>query len=142
MILFHSKTNFKIQNKRILKNWIKYVCSDFDKNAQDLNFIFMSDKDLLELNIKYLNHDFYTDVITFNYCEEINISGDIFISIDRVKENAISLNFSFLNELYRVMIHGVLHLLGFEDHTNAEKKQMRSLEDKYLNNEFITKLLS
>lgn len=141
MILFHSTINFKIQNKRILKNWIKYVCADFNKNALDLNFIFMSDQDLLELNLKYLNHNYYTDVITFNYCDDINISGDIFISIDRVKENAISLNFTFLNELYRVMIHGVLHLLGFEDHTDAEKKHMRKLEDKYLNNEFIKTLL-
>ncbi|MBN2664720.1 MAG: rRNA maturation RNase YbeY [Bacteroidales bacterium] len=141
MILFHSSTNFKISNKKILKSWIKSVCADFNKQVTDLNFIFMSDEELLQMNIKYLNHDYYTDVITFNYCEDDIISGDVYISVDRVKENALSLNQSFLQELYRVIIHGVLHLLGFEDHSIKEKLIMRDLENRSLQSDIISKIL-
>ena len=95
----------------------------------ELNYIFCNDKYLLDINTRYLNHDFYTDVITFDYCLGNNISGDIFISIERVKENSILYNVAFEEELLRVIVHGLLHLLGFMDKSKEEKKLMRDLED-------------
>lgn len=103
------------------------------KNKGEITFIFCSDKYLLEINKEYLQHDYYTDVITFDYSENNIISGDIFISIDRVKENADTYKVSFENELYRVMLHGVLHLVGYNDKTKEEQKIMRQKEDEYLN---------
>jgi probable rRNA maturation factor len=103
------------------------------KELGDISIIFVSDQYLLEMNQKYLNHDYFTDIITFDYCEHNIISGDLFISIDRVKENADSFNVDELTELHRVMIHGVLHLCGYKDKTEEEEKNMRLLENKYLN---------
>jgi rRNA maturation RNase YbeY len=103
------------------------------KELGDISIIFVSDQYLLEMNQKYLNHDYFTDIITFDYCEHNIISGDLFISIDRVKENAYSFNVDELTEIHRVMIHGVLHLCGYKDKTEEEEKNMRLLENKYLN---------
>ena len=99
----------------------------------DITVIFVTDGYLLEMNKKHLNHDYYTDIITFDYCDENIISGDLFISIDRVRENAATFDSPFLQELKRVMIHGVLHLCGHKDKTKEEEENMRSLENKYLN---------
>ncbi len=99
----------------------------------DISIIFVSDEYLLEMNKKYLNHDYYTDIITFDYCEKNVISGDLFISVERVEENADTFNISFISELHRVMIHGVLHLCGYRDKTDEEQVEMRSMENKYLN---------
>ena len=99
----------------------------------DISIIFVSDEYLLEMNQSYLSHDYYTDIITFDYCEGNLISGDLFISVDRVGENADTFNVAFLSELHRVMIHGVLHLCGYKDKSIEEEKQMRILENKYLN---------
>jgi probable rRNA maturation factor len=99
----------------------------------DITVIFVTDGYLLEMNKKYLNHDYYTDIITFDYCEGNIISGDLFISLDRVRENASTFDTPFLLELKRVMIHGVLHLCGHKDKTKEEEENMRSLENKYLN---------
>ena len=103
------------------------------KELGDISIIFVSDQYLLEMNQKYLNHDYFTDIITFDYCEDNVISGDLFISVDRVKENADSFNVDELTEIHRVMIHGVLHLCGYKDKTEEEEKNMRLLENKYLN---------
>ena len=103
------------------------------KELGDISIIFVSDSYLLEMNQKYLNHDYFTDIITFDYCEHNIISGDLFISVDRVKENADSFNVDELTEIHRVMIHGVLHLCGYKDKTEEEEKNMRLLENKYLN---------
>ena len=103
------------------------------KELGDISIIFVSDQYLLEMNQKYLNHDYFTDIITFDYCEHNIISGDLFISVDRVKENADSFNVDELTEIHRVMIHGVLHLCGYQDKTEEEEKNMRLLENKYLN---------
>ncbi len=103
------------------------------KELGDISIIFVSDQYLLEMNQKYLNHDYFTDIITFDYCEDNVISGDLFISVDRVKENADSFNVDVLTEIHRVMIHGVLHLCGYKDKTEEEEKNMRLLENKYLN---------
>lgn len=99
----------------------------------DITVIFVTDGYLLEMNKKHLNHDYYTDIITFDYCEGNIISGDLFISLDRVRENASTFDAPFLLELKRVMIHGVLHLCGHKDKTKEEEENMRSLENKYLN---------
>jgi rRNA maturation RNase YbeY len=103
------------------------------KELGDISIIFVSDQYLLEMNQKYLNHDYFTDIITFDYCEHNIISGDLFISVDRVKENADSFNVDELTEIHRVMIHGVLHLCGYKDKTEEEEKNKRLLENKYLN---------
>jgi len=99
----------------------------------DVTIILVTDGYLLEMNQKHLNHDYYTDIITFDYCEANIISGDLFISIDRVRENAMTFHTDFLIELNRVMIHGVLHLCGYKDKTEEEEQLMRALENKYLN---------
>jgi len=105
----------------------------------DITFVFCSDEELLGVNKEFLNHDYYTDIITFDYSEGSVISGDLFISIDRVKENALSFNVQIMEELHRVAFHGVLHLLGYNDKTEAEVIIMRAKENHYLNKLFHVK---
>ena len=112
--------------------WIEKIIQSEKKEAGDISFIFCSDHYLLGINKEFLNHDYFTDVITFDYVEGDKISGDIFISIDRVKENAETFNVTFKNELNRVMIHGILHLLGYKDKSVQEKQLMTHKEDEYL----------
>ena len=123
--------NIKIQ-KRMISNWIKECIGSYDKKAGSINFIFCSDEFLKDINIQYLKHDYYTDIITFNYNEGLVLSGDIYISTDRVHENCLHFNVSFLNELLRVIIHGVLHLVGFNDHSKKEKNEMHKLEELWI----------
>ena len=137
MIQFISQTDFKIKNKNILKKWIKSVIIFNNKKVGDISFLFLSDEQLLDINKKYLSHDYFTDVITFDYTENNLVSGDIFVSIDRVKENANEFNVTFKDEFLRVMIHGVLHLLEFDDKTDEQKKIVRSLEDKYKSSDLL-----
>jgi len=136
MITFHTEDiKFSLKNKTILKKWISAVIEKKKRKPGDLNFIFCSDEHLLGINRQYLNHDTYTDIITFDYSKEdvkLPISGDIFISIDRVKENAGKFSKSFENELHRIIIHGMLHLLGYKDKTRAAKQEMTMEEDKCL----------
>jgi len=115
------------------KTWIEKAVKAFNYSISELNFTFMSDEDLLQINKDYLNHDFYTDIITFDNTIGKVISADIAISYDRIKDNAKALGIDLNTELNRVMIHGVLHCLGFQDHTEEEKKNMRELEDDMLN---------
>ncbi len=124
------KFSFKQYKKT---KWIKECIYNYNKRVGDINFIFCSDKYLLEINKKYLNHDYYTDIITFDNCINDLLNADIFISIDRVGDNAKKFNVAFFEELNRVMIHGILHLIGFKDFTDKEKKQMRRNENKCLN---------
>lgn len=102
------------------------------KEVGDITVIFCSDEYLLEMNKEYLNHDYYTDIITFDYVEGNVISGDLFISVDRVRDNAVQFDSTLLKELYRVVFHGTLHLVGYKDKTEDEKVVMRSKEDSYL----------
>lgn len=113
-------------------SFISNILISEKKTEGDVVLIFCSDEYLLEINKKHLNHNYYTDIITFDYCVENIVSGDLYISIDRVKENAKTFNDSFINELTRVVIHGVLHLCGYNDKTEADQKNMRNLENKYL----------
>lgn len=124
------KDNLKQKNK--LKSWIKSIVEKEGMKAGDISYIFCSDDYLLEINKTYLQHDYYTDIITFDYNAENKIAGDLFISIDRVRENAEELNQSFEDELHRVIIHGVLHLLGYKDKTEKEEKLMRRKEQECL----------
>lgn len=119
--------------KRKINGWIKDTIISEGKLPGDISFIFCSDSYLLEINKKYLNHDYYTDIITFDYVENNIISGDIFISCERVKENSKVFNTEFLNELYRIIIHGVLHLCGYKDESKKDKLLMTKKEDLYLN---------
>ena len=128
---FENIKEFSFDEKVFTK--IEALIFNENKKEGELSFVFCSDEYLLKMNIDYLNHDFYTDVITFDYTEGDIISGDVFISIDRITENSQKYNVSFENELQRVMIHGVLHLVGYKDKTQEEQKQMREKETKYLN---------
>jgi len=119
--------------KRRTSNWIKETILLEEKIVGDVSFIFCSDNYLLEVNKKYLTHDYYTDIITFDYVEGELISGDIFISTDRVKENAKEFSTTTENELNRILIHGILHLLGYKDKIKKDKELMTFKEDIYLN---------
>ena len=129
MILFHIQTKIKILHKTLYKKWIKNLSQQLEKRVGELNFIFCSDDSLLELNQQYLQHDTLTDVITFDYSEGDLIQGDIFISTDRVRENAQEFGVDFNTELRRVIAHGVLHLCGFKDKTKSDSKMMREKEN-------------
>ena len=132
MIEFHNEIEFILQNQEELRRWIKKVITSENKEMGEINYIFCSDEYLLERNIKYLDHNTLTDIITFNYCKGKIITSDIMISIDRVKENSTIFDNSFSEELHRVMIHGILHLIGYDDKTEKEKILMREKENFYL----------
>ncbi|RFS14090.1 rRNA maturation RNase YbeY [Emticicia sp. C21] len=134
MINFHLEDiDIKIQQKVKLKSWLKSVIESEGFKLGDINYVFCSDDYLLKVNIEYLDHDYLTDIITFDNSEEEElIEGDIFISIDRVKDNAKTFEVSFEYELKRVLVHGVLHLCGYLDKTDEEEKLMRSKENNYL----------
>ena len=132
-IYFHSEDIvFPKIKKTPLKNWIKQVVQKEQNTVGDINIIFTSDNHLLKINKEFLNHDYFTDVITFDYTEKLKISGDIFISIDRVCDNAKSLNISTTHELNRIIIHGILHLLGYKDKNSVDKLVMTNKENTYL----------
>ena len=118
--------------RRKISNWTKAIAAKFQKRVGDIAYIFCSDDKILALNKDYLCHNFYTDIITFDYSFKETISGDIFISIETVKTNAEKYNNNFNNELFRVMIHGVLHLCGLKDKTKKEKIAMRASENNAL----------
>ena len=131
-ISFAFQTNCSLKKRTILKQWITTIVENNKKEVGEISYIFCSDEQLLEINKEFLNHDYYTDVITFDYSEADVISGDLFISIERIKDNAKTLKTSYQEELHRVIIHGVLHLLGYKDKTEVESENMRKLEDECL----------
>jgi rRNA maturation RNase YbeY len=120
-------------SKKDLKEAVKNLVLNEGKVLKDLSLVFTDDDYLLEVNKQYLNHDYFTDVITFDYSSFPEVSGDVMISLDRVKDNAQSLNHSFELEFYRVVFHGVLHLCGYKDKSEADVKEMRAREDFYIN---------
>ena len=129
-ISFHNEgVNTKTPLKRLLKAWIKEFVSNHGKKVGELAFVFCTDEKILEVNQSFLQHDYYTDIITFDYCEGDFVSGDIYISVERVQENALSHQVGYNNELLRVLAHGVLHLIGFQDKEENMKAEMAKNED-------------
>jgi len=129
---FFEDTNFQFKGKIKNNKWLKLVAESETRRIGDINIIFCSDNYILDINQKYLQHDYFTDIITFDYCENEKLSGDLFISIDSVRENSIEYKTEFVDELNRVMVHGVLHLIGYDDHNDEDIAQMRSKENYYL----------
>jgi len=132
MIIFNNLILSEVPVNKKVKNWIVKAILNENLKEGEVNYIFCDDNYLSDLNIKYLKHNTLTDIISFDYTIGKIISGDIFISIERVKENAELFNTKYVDELHRVMIHGVLHYCGYKDKTDEEKIQMRSKEDYYL----------
>lgn len=132
MIQFNYETDFKLDNEMALSNWISKCIEDRGFTEGEINYIFCDDEYLLKLNVEFLEHDTFTDIISFDYTLGKLISGDIFISIERVRENALEFTQTFDNELNRVMIHGILHYLGLKDKSDNDKISMRAEEDKCL----------
>jgi rRNA maturation RNase YbeY len=129
---YEEGTTSGIKNRNLLKKWLNGIILQEEASPGKISIIFSTDNHLLNLNRTYLSKDYITDIITFDYTENEIISGDLFISVKRVKENADKFNVSYGAELKRVMAHGILHLLGYDDKSNDLKSEMRRLEDNYL----------
>ena len=127
-IEFVYNTDFELSNKERVSDWVLRVVKSKGYKLGNLVYAFFNDEDLKDLNIKFLNHDYYTDVISFDETTDQVVSGNIAVSVDRVKENAAQIGVDFEEELHRVMIHGVLHFIGFNDKTSSEKKEIREQE--------------
>lgn len=130
MITFNSETSFTLKNQKKLVKWIGDVISSEGFQVGEINYIFCDDSYLNKINQEFLNHDAFTDIISFDYTLGKEVGGDIFISIERVLENAEEFNEVFENELHRVMIHGILHFIGYKDKTKKDKTLMRTKEDE------------
>jgi rRNA maturation RNase YbeY len=132
MIEYSSVDKFELKKKNELSSWIQFVLDEEDRELGEVNYIFCSDDYLREINVKRLKHNTLTDIISLDYSLGAVVSGDIYISHERVKENAINLGIDFNDELHRVMVHGILHYCGYKDKSDAEKQMMRTKEDYYL----------
>lgn len=133
MISFNYETDFLLDGEIQFSDWISRVILSENKKEGDINYIFCDDDYILEINKQYLDHDYYTDIISFDYSVGNELNGDIFVSIDRVKENATDFNTTFDEELKRVIIHGILHYCGYKDKSNEDEALMRSKEDEKTN---------
>ena len=129
---FQEDIRFELKQKMRNNRWLKMVAGSEMRRLGAVNIIFCSDNYILDVNMRYLQHDYFTDIITFDYCEKDVLSGDLFISIDSVRENALYYGVPFADELDRVMVHGLLHLIGYDDHTPGQQAEMRAKEDYYL----------
>ena len=129
---FQEDIRFELKQKMQNNRWLKMVAGSEMRRLGTVNIIFCSDNYILDVNMRYLQHDYFTDIITFDYCEKDILSGDLFISIDSVRENALYYGTEFADELNRVMVHGLLHLIGYDDHTEEETAVMRQKENYYL----------
>ena len=132
-VFFHTvEISFKLEGESRISSWLNKLVERHEKKIGELNYIFCSDDYLLKMNQEHLNHDYFTDIITFDYCEKDTVSGDLFISIERTKENAKTFGTTQINELNRVIAHGLLHLLGFKDKTAEDIAEMRIMEEEAL----------
>lgn len=129
---FFEDTDFVFKGKTINNRWLRLVAKSEIRRLGQITIIFCSDNYILDINQKYLGHDYFTDIITFDYCEGDRLSGDLFISVDSVRENSIEFGTDFKDELNRVIVHGILHLIGYDDSSEEEIAQMRSKENYYL----------
>ena len=127
---------YKIRDKRKIKTWIAKILADHNKTGGEINIIITNDYELNKINKKYLKRNNYTDIITFDYSTESEINGELFISIERIQENSINYRVSEKNELLRVIIHGLLHLIGYDDNEKKRIRKMKSMENYYLVNYF------
>ncbi|MCP5064815.1 MAG: rRNA maturation RNase YbeY [Ignavibacteriae bacterium] len=132
MISFNYELDFKLQNEDSVSQWISSVIASENCKEGDINYIFCDDDYLHKLNVEFLNHDTLTDIISFDYTVGKELHGDVFVSIERVKDNAKDFNVPFEDELNRVLVHGVLHYCGYKDKTHEEVKGMRAKENHYL----------
>lgn len=130
-ITYHYELEFELENENLVSNWLVDLIDEEGCVLKELTYIFCDDEYLLKINQEHLNHDYYTDIITFDY-DDSELHSDLFISVDRVRDNAVQLNEPFKRELFRVIAHGVLHLCGYKDKTEKEEAEMRSKEDYYL----------
>lgn len=126
---FAEDTPYQLRKRNLLRQWLQQVVAEHGKKLDELSIVICSDDFLLSVNQEYLNHDYFTDIITFDYGEDNSVSGDVFVSIDRVRDNAKELGLKVTDELHRVLVHGILHLLGYSDKSKAEKQEMRTKED-------------
>ena len=129
---YFEDTDFIFKGKTLNNRWFRLVAESEIRRIGDISIIFCSDNYILDVNQKYLQHDYFTDIITFDYCEGDKLSGDLFISVDTVRENSIEYGSDFIEELNRVMVHGLLHLIGYDDHSDEDVAEMRSKENYYL----------
>ena len=129
---YNENVDFVLKYKLLNNRWLKTVAGSEMKKLGNISIIFCSDDYILDVNMKYLQHDYFTDIITFDYCEKDFLNGDLFISIDSVRENALYYGTEFADELNRVMVHGLLHLIGYDDHSEEDIKMMRYKENYYL----------
>lgn len=136
MISFNYETDFKLEDENSISGWISDLIQEENRKEGSLNYIFCSDAYLHKINVDFLNHDTYTDIISFDYSVGKNLHGDVYISVERVVDNAKDFGVSFKKELSRVMAHGILHYCGYKDKTDDDKKLMRSKEDYYLSQRF------
>ena len=131
--IFFQETKITLSDRARLKLFIEQLFKKEKKDLADLNYIFCSDKVLLDMNRQFLKHDYYTDIITFNFSDSTeSVEGEIYISVDRIRENARNLGITIKEELHRVIFHGALHLCGYKDKLPRDKKKMTRAEDKYL----------
>lgn len=129
---FTEDINFEFKHKALNNKWLRLVAQSEIRKIGDINIIFCSDNYILDVNMRYLQHDYFTDIITFDYCNDNILSGDLFISIDTVRENSEFYGTEFEEELNRVIVHGILHLIGYDDHKDEDIRTMRAKENYYL----------
>ena len=129
---YFEDTDFQFRKKTLNNKWLRLVAESEIRRIGDISIIFCSDNYILDINQKYLQHDYFTDIITFDYCEGDRLSGDLFISVDSVRENSLEFGTGFDEELNRVIVHGILHLIGYDDHADSDVALMRKKENYYL----------
>ena len=130
MISFNYETEFTLENETLFSDWISRVILSENKKEGDINYVFCDDEYILEINKQYLDHDYYTDIISFDYSVGNELHGDLFVSVERVKENATNFDATFDEELKRVIIHGILHYIGYKDKSEEEELLMRQKENE------------
>lgn len=129
---FSEDREYRLVHKTAVRKWLFQAVIDHQQNLREINYIFCSDRYLHQINKRFLRHDTYTDIITFDYFEDDGIRSDVYISVDRARENARTYAVSITDEIHRLLIHGLLHLLGYDDQTSEEQQKMRAREEYYL----------
>ena len=132
MIDFNYLNNFQLSNEQEVRGWLEFVLDEEDRELGEVSYIFCDDDYLYDVNVKHLKHNTLTDIISFDYSLGKVVSGDIYISVERVEENAKDRQIEFADELHRIMVHGLLHYIGYKDKSEAQRKTMRKKEDYYL----------